>query len=337
MAKSAEELNAWLARTAEAALEPELPICDPHHHFWRKGNSLSSAYLLDDLMADVAEHNIVATVFIECLAEYRSDGPEALRPVGETEFVEEIAEACVAAGHRTAAAKGIVSFADLTLGAAVGEVLDAHMAASPRFRGIRHAAGWDEAEEIRNSHTRPFQHLLRDATFRQGFAELAPRNLSFEAWLYHPQIPEVTELARAFPDTTIILNHYGGPLGVGPYEGRTAEVFEAWKPMVAELASCPNVVAKLGGLAMPVNGFGWHKRAAPPSSQELAEQQRPYVMHMIEHFGPERCMFESNFPVDKASVGYTVLWNAFKRLAAGFSDSEKAALFHDTATRVYRL
>lgn len=337
MARTAEDLATWLAQVREEALEPDLPICDPHHHFWRKGNSLSSAYLLDDLLADTADHNVVATVFVECLAEYRKDGPEAMRPLGETAFVEEIASACVAAGHRTEAAKGIVGFADLLLGAAVSEVLDAHMELSPRFRGIRHAASWDEAESIRNAHTRPFRYLLADATFREGFAQLAPRRLTFEAWLYHPQIPELTELARAFPQTTIILNHYGGPLGIGPYEGRTAEVFAAWKPAVAELAGCPNVVAKLGGLAMPVNGFAWHKRDKPPGSEELAAQQKPYVMHMIEQFGPERCMFESNFPVDKASVGYTVLWNAFKRLASAFSASEKAALFHDTATRVYRL
>lgn len=337
MAQSAEERARWLARTVEDPLEPERPICDPHHHFWRKGNALSSAYLLDDLMADVADHNVVSTVFVECFAEYRTDGPDALRPLGETEFVEAIANDCVAKGHRTEAAKGIVGYANLMLGAAVGEVLDAHMALSPRFRGIRHAAAWDESEAIRNSHTRPFRHMLADSTFREGFAHLAPRQMSFEAWLYHPQIPEAADLARAFPDTTIILNHYGGPLGIGPYEGRTDEVFEAWRPMVSELAGCPNVVAKLGGLAMPVNGFGWHKREAPPGSEELAAQQKPYVMHMIEQFGPERCMFESNFPVDKASVSYTVLWNAFKRLAAGFSEDEKAALFHDTAARVYRL
>ena len=337
MARTAEEHAVWLAQVAEPALEPERPICDPHHHFWRDSFLSNAAYLLDDLLDDAKDHNVVSTVFIECLAEYRTEGVEALRPVGETEFVEAIASQCAAAGHRTQAAKGIVGFADLLLGDGVGAVLDAHMAVSKRFRGIRHAGGWDASNNVRNSHTKPFEHLFLDTTFRRGLAQLAPRRLTFEAWLYHTQIAELTDLARAFPDTTIILNHYGGPLGIGPYEGRAQEVFEVWKPAIAELAGCPNVVAKLGGLAMTLNGFGWHKRERPPGSEELADQQRPYVMHMIDCFGPQRCMFESNFPVDKVSVGYTVLWNAFKRLAAIFSEDEKAALFHDTATRVYRL
>jgi len=220
----------------------------------------------------------------------------------------------------------------------VREVLEAHIgAAGGRFRGIRHAAGWHVSEQIRNSHSDPIEHLLLDAKFREGFAQLAPLGLSFDAWLFHPQLPELTDLARAFPDTTIVLDHFGGPLGIGPYAGQADSVYADWRRDIDVLAKCPNVVAKLGGIHMPVNGFGWHKREPLPTSQQLAEATARYHLHTIERFGPERCMFESNFPVDKVSCSYLVLWNSFKRVAAGFSASEKAALFHDTAARVYRL
>jgi L-fuconolactonase len=232
---------------------------------------------------------------------------------------------------------GIVSLADLTLGAAAGEVLDAHVAASSRFRGIRHAAGWDASPDIRNSHTNPSEGLLLDARFREGFAELGKRGLSFDAWLYHPQIPQLTDLARVFPDTTIIFNHFGGPLGIGPYAGKREEIFSAWQDDVAALAECPNVYAKLGGLVMPINGFDFHKRDKPATSDEVVAATGRYHRHAIDCFGPERCMFESNFPVDKASCSYHVLWNAFKKIAADASDADKAALFHDTAHKAYRL
>jgi predicted TIM-barrel fold metal-dependent hydrolase len=327
----------------EEVIDPALPIIDPHHHLWdRHGHR----YLLDELLADSGQadahgacHNVRSTVFVECASMYRADGPEPLRPLGETEFVNGIAAMSTSGGYGpTRVAAGIVSFADLCLGAAVCEVLQAHIgAARGRFRGIRHAAGWHASEQIRNSHSNPGEHLLLDGKFREGFAQLAPLGLSFDAWLFHPQIPELTDLARAFPDTTIVLDHFGGPLGIGPYAGRADAVYADWKRDIDALARCPNVVAKLGGLAMPVNGFGWHKRQPPPDSQQLADAAGPYVLHAIERFGPERCMFESNFPVDKVSCSYLVLWNSFKRLATGFSPGEKAALFHDTAARVYRL
>lgn len=327
----------------EDVIEPELPICDPHHHLWdRRGNR----YLLDELLADTGQadahgrcHDVRSTVYVECASMMRADGPQALRPVGETEFVNGIAAMSASGGYgHTRVAAGIVSYADLCLGAAVREVLEAHIgAARGRFRGIRHAAGWHASEQIRNSHSNPGEHLLRDAKFREGFAQLAPLGLSFDAWLFHPQIGELTELARAFPDTLIVLDHFGGPLGIGPYAGQADAVYAAWRRDIDPLARCPNVVAKLGGIHMPVNGFGWHKREPRPNSQQLAEASARYVLHTIERFGPERCMFESNFPVDKVSCSYLVLWNSFKRLAAGFSAAEKAALFHDTAARVYRL
>ncbi|MCP5178527.1 MAG: amidohydrolase family protein [Pseudomonadales bacterium] len=328
--------QAWLDQVQEDILEPDLPICDPHHHLWDDNDN---PYLLPQLLADTGSgHNVVSTVFVECASMYRADGPEAMKPVGETEFVNGIA-AMTASGRYGAirACAGIVSFADLNLGTAVGEVLDEHMRLSRRFRGIRHAASWDASDQVRNAHTKPFQHMLADSTFRQGFAELGKRGLSFEGWLYHHQIPELTDLARAFPDTTIIFNHFGGPLGIGPYEGRREEIFAQWCRDVAELATCQNVYAKLGGIVMPINGFGFHKADRPATSDEVVAATGRYHRHAIECFGAARCMFESNFPVDRQSVSYPVLWNAFKKIAAGASAGEKADLFHDTAHRAYRL
>jgi L-fuconolactonase len=320
----------------EDVLEPALAICDPHHHLW---DHPGHRYLLDELLADTGSgHDVRSTVFVECLSMYRAAGPVALRPVGETEFVNGIAAMSASGRYApTRVAAGIVAFADLTLGEQAGAVLDAHMAASPRLRGIRHAAGWDASEAVRNSHTNPPRGLLGDARFRRGFAELARRGLTFDAWCYHPQLPELADLARAFPDTTIVLDHFGGPLGIGPYRDRRAEIFAWWRTALRAVADCPNVVGKLGGLVMPLNGFGFHKRSAPPTSVELAEATRDWYRHAIDCFGVERCMFESNFPVDRVSASYRVLWNSFKRIAAGFSASEKAALFHDTAVRVYGL
>ena len=330
------EREQWLSQVKEEIVEPALPICDPHHHLW---DHPGRRYLIDELLSDTGSgHHVVSTVFVECMSMYRASGPEAMRPVGETEFVNGVAAMSVSGRYgATRVAAGIVSFADLMLGERVGAVLDAHMSASPRFRGIRHAAGWDASDHVRKSHTNPPQGLLGEPRFRRGFVELARRGLTFDAWLYHPQIPEVTSLARAFPDTTIVLDHFGGPLGIGPYEGKRREVFESWKRAISELAECPNVVAKLGGLVMPINGFGFHHRERPASSTELVDATRDYYLHAIDCLAPRRCMFESNFPVDKASCSYHVLWNAFKRLTADFSADDRSALFHDTAVRVYRL
>jgi len=327
----------WLNQVEETPLEPERPIVDAHHHLW---DHQGDRYLLDEIMRDISSgHNIVKTVFVDCMAMYRADGPEAFRPVGEVEFINGVAAQSASGQYgNTRVAAGIVGFADLFLGGAVSDVLRAQIAAAPgRFRGIRHAAGWDADKRIRNSHTNPSQGLLLDKTFRTGFACLAPLNLTFDAWMFHPQTPELTNLARAFPETTIILNHFGGPLGIGPYEGKKDEIFSQWKHDIAEVATCPNVVAKLGGINMGINGFDWSKHKLPPTSDQLVDSTRDYYLHTIDVFGPERCMFESNFPVDKYSCSYGVLWNAFKKIAGDFSVEEKAALFHDTATRVYRL
>lgn len=326
----------WLAQVVEEILEPDRPICDPHHHLW---DNEVNPYLLPELLADVTSgHNVVSTVFVECSSMYRAEGPQALQPVGETEFVNGIAAMTASGGYGDfRACEGIVSFADFTLGAEVGPVLDAHIRLSDRFRGIRHAAGWDASDQVRNSHTRPPQSLFLQADFQAGFQELDNRNLTFDAWLYHPQIPELTQLARLFPDTTIIFDHFGGPLGVGPYAGQGDAIFEQWCVDVAELAKCANVYPKLGGIVMPINGFGWHKNDRPATSDEIVAATGRYHLKAIELFGPERCMFESNFPVDKASCSYGVLWNAFKKLSANFSESDKQWLFHDTAVKAYKL
>ncbi len=333
--------DAWLALGREEALEPELAICDPHHHLWavREGG-VEPRYLLAELAADLAlGHTIVSTVFIECGAEFRRDGPRVERPLGETEFVRGIAEAADAdPAITTRVAAAIVGTVFLSEGDGAGAVLDAQIeVAGGRFRGIRQGATWHRDPEVPNHRTEPPEGLYADAKFRAGFAHLAPRQLSFEGWCYHTQIPQLTDLARAFPDTTIILNHFGGPLGIGPHAGRQEEIFPQWRKRVAELATCPNVVAKLGGLNMELNGFAWHERASPPGAEELMRATRAYFEHTLEVFGANRCLFESNFPVDMVSCSYNVLWNSFKRLVADASADEKARLFHDTAHRVYRL
>ena len=217
--------------SAEEVIDPDLPIIDPHHHLWDRNGD---RYLLDELLADTAQadahgarHNVRGTVFVECAAMYNAGGPDPMRPLGETEFVNGIAAMSASGGYGdTRVAAGIVGFADLCLGSAAREVLQAHIgAARGRFRGIRHAAGWHASEQIRNSHSNPIEHLLLDARFREGFAQLAPLGLSFDAWLFHTQIAELTDLARAFPDTTIVLDHFGGPLGIGPYAGQADAVY----------------------------------------------------------------------------------------------------------------
>jgi predicted TIM-barrel fold metal-dependent hydrolase len=328
---------AWLARHAEPALEPELPIVDAHHHLFDRP---AWRYVADDLRRDLsAGHRVVATVYLQCGERYRSEGPEAMRPVGETEFVEALARdaAAGAPGQRRLCA-AIVGHADLMLGAAVEEVLAAHLAASPsRFRGIRHSAAWEADPAFVRVGPRPGPGLLREPRFREGFARLARHGLGFDAWLYHPQLDDLIDLAQAFPDTPIVLDHVGGPLGLGGYAGRRDEVHAQWRAAIGRLSKCPNVTVKLGGMGMRLFGFGFHERPLPPDSAQLAQAWKPYVDACIDAFGVRRCMFESNFPVDQVSCSYVVLWNAFKRLAAGCSAAEKAALFSETAARVYRI
>lgn len=327
----------WLARREEAVLEPALPIIDAHHHLWeRPGNP----YLLPDLLRDIAGgHAIRATIYEECKSRYHADGDPLLRPLGEVEFAAAAgAEADRMPGTATRVCAGIVGFADLRAGAAVERVLQAQIAAGQgRFRGVRHTSAWHPDPAARGSAVLPQPGLLLDPGFRQGFACLAPLGLTFDAWMFHTQLAELCDLADAFPDTAIILNHIGGPLGIGPYAGRDRHVFAEWQAGMRSLAAFPNVHVKLGGLGMRLFGFRLHEQDLPPSSEDLAAAWRPHLEACITAFGAGRCMFESNFPVDKGSCSYTALWNAFKRVTAGCSAAERADLFFGTAARVYRL
>lgn len=325
----------WLALTVETPIEPDRPIVDPHHHLWeRPGNR----YTVDELRADTAAgHRIVATVFVECAAGYRPDGPEHLRPVGETEFVA--AQAAIAAERGDPPIAGIVGFADLTLGDAVDEVLAAHIeAGGGLFRGIRHAAGWHADPAIKNSHSDPTENLLAEPGFRRGFARLAAHGLRFDSWLYHPQLPELVDLCRAHPEVPVICDHIGAPMGIGPYADRWDEVDAQWRPAMTALAACENVTLKVGGIGMNrYYGGGWPDRPAPPRSEELAAVWGDRLRFCIDTFGPDRCMFESNFPVDRESCNYVVLWNTYERIAQHYDPAEQEAMFHDTAVRVYDL
>jgi L-fuconolactonase len=329
----------WLALTPEPTLEPELPICDPHHHFWdfRTARIPYQRYLLHELAADIhSGHNVRATVFIEARAMYRADGPEEMRPVGEVEFVQGLAAASASGLYGPGrAAAAIVGHANLNLGDRVAPVLDALQAASPnRFRGIRHSVSWDPHPEVEN---RGVEGQLASVQFRAGARVLARRGLCLENTLYFPQLPELADFAKAIPDLTIISNHMGGLMRVGPYANRDDEVLATWRRGIAAVAACPNVVMKLGGLGMPRTGFDWHIRDKPIGSEELARAMAPFITYCIEQFSPERCMFESNFPVDKVSYSYNVLYNAFKRVSENYSAPERAAMFRDTAAHIYRI
>jgi predicted TIM-barrel fold metal-dependent hydrolase len=333
-------LKTWLAkRPTEAALEPDLPIIDPHHHFWDTPHR--GHYLLPELLADIGGgHNIVSTVFLECRAMYRKDGPREMAALGEVEFVTGIAAMSASGGYGPCrVAEGIVGGGDLTVGARVRELLEAEVrAAGGRLRGLRHGVAWDGNASVGNYASRVVPpHLVLDPKFREGFAQLAPLGLSFESWQYHPQLSDAVDLARSFPGTTIILNHVGGILGVGPYNGHREEILATWRKDINELAKHPNVYCKLGGLGMVSVGFDFHERDMPPTSEDLAAAWRPYIEGCIEGFGVDRCMFESNFAPDKQSGGYTELWNAFKRITSGASAAEKKALYSGTAAKVYRL
>ncbi len=329
----------WLAQTTEDTLEPEIPICDPHHHFWvsRPEPAAYQRYLLPELTSDVnSGHNVRSTVFIEVRCEYRQTGPEEMRPVGEVEYIETIASASATGDHGpTRAAAAIIGHADLKLGAAARPVLEAMQSASPnRFRGVRHSTGWDESPELAN---RDVRGALSTSGYRDGAKALSDLGLILENSLYFPQLSELADFARALPDLTIVLNHIGGLVRVGSYANRDDEVLSAWRSGVEMVAQCPNIVMKLGGVGQLRYGYHWDDRDVPIGSEELAETLGPLMNFCIEQFGPERCMFESNFPVDKPSYSYNVLYNAFKRLSSGYSASERAALFHDTAARVYRI
>lgn len=326
----------WLARTSEEAIEPELEICDPHHHLWDV-ETMFGIYDIDDLRIDTgAGHNVTRTVFIDCGSNYRVDGPEHLRPVGETEWVA--ARAARLAESPGARIEAIVSHVDLTLGAAAEEVLTAHVeAGGGLFRGIRHGGARTDDPTVPNFRKQPPAGLLAQDDFIEGAKVLAKMGLSFEAWVYHPQLEDVGRLAAAVPDLTIVLNHIGGPLGVGQYAGKRTEVLDDWRPKMAALATFDNISVKVGGIGMPRYGSGWENDETPPNSDDIVELWGHELRWCIDTFGPDHAMFESNFPVDGDSCSYGALWNAFKKLSVGYSDDERAALFSGTARRAYRI
>ena len=328
----------WLALRTEAILEPELKIVDPHHHLWDRQDN---RYLFHDLLADMnAGHNVVSTVFVQCRSMLRVDGPAALKPLGEVEFVTGIAAMSESGTYGAArACAGIVAGADLQLGDQVAPVLElmAHSAGG-RLRGVRNPVVWHASPDVQSSTaTPPPKGLMADTAFRKGVVQLGLLGLSLDVWAYHTQLGEVYELAKANPKVTVIVDHFGGPVGVGPHASDMSEMFKQWRAGIALVASLPNTVIKMGGAGMPVFGIRFDQAPTPPASEQLATAWRAYFETCIEFFGVDRCMFESNFPVDKGMFSYQVLWNGFKRLAKDCSAAEKTALFSATAERVYRL
>ena len=326
----------WLAQIQESIVDPERVIVDPHHHLW---GAPRVPYLLENLWRDTnSGHRVAQTVFLECGTNYYPSGPEHLRSVGETEFVAGVAAASREGKPGQAEIAAIVARADLTMAEGIEDVLAAHeTAADGLFRGIRHAGARDSNPESLSIPGRAPEGLYQNADFRRGVKRLGELGYSYDTWHYHHQNRDFVTLAEAVPETVMVLDHFGTPLGVGPYADQREEIFIAWQQDMVEIARCENVVAKLGGLAMPDNGFGWHADPCPPTSDEFARLQRRYYLHTIECFGPERCMFESNFPVDKRSLSYHVMWNGMKKIVADFTEPEKEAMFSGTARRIYRI
>lgn len=341
---------------AEPIIEPELPIIDPHHHLWlipaatlaamRKPESFipvarsKARYLYDEFLADLGTgHNIRASVYMECGSMYRAHGPAPYRSVGEIDFANGVAGMAASGTFgETQVCAGIIGHVDLSLGDAVQDVLEAHIrAGGGRYRGIRSMSHYDADPEIFGSWGGHAPHALLDQKLRGGFKWLSKYALSFDAYVLEPQLPDVIDLARTFPDTQIVLDHVGAPAGVGRYAGKREERFPIWRDNMRALSTCGNVAVKLGGLGMPTAGFASFRSDPPATSEQLAAEWRPYIDTCIELFGAGRCMFESNYPNDAGSCTYPVLWNAFKRLAAGASRDEKTALFSGTASKVYRL
>ena len=337
--RDGEQQAAWIARVAEEAIEPDLPICDAHHHLWLDDGATAWPYPVEAFLADTgAGHDVVQTVFLQCHTHYRTGGPRHLRPVGETEWVAEQAAVTerrrAEAGGRGAVIAGIMSHADLTLGDALDEVLDAHEeAGGGRFRGIRYITAQDPHPPLSMEPSA----AMDDPVFLAGVRRVGARGHTFDAMVYHPQLPELAGVADACPETPIVINHLGGFLGTGPYKDRREEILAFWKRSLADLAARPNTHLKLGGIGMPMMGYRWDRRDSPATSDELAEIWGGPIRWAIETFGADRCLFESNYPVDGRGAGYVVLWNAFKKIAAGCSEDEKRWLFHDAAARVYRL
>lgn len=326
----------WRATRVEEIIDPARPIIDPHHHLWPGTEHYQEGpYRLAQIRADVESgHRIVATVYVDAHANYGESGPAEFRPVAETAYAAAEGEEADRLGLAARICAGIVSNIDLSLPNAE-HVLDAHIvAAKGRMRGVRQLACSDPTFIKRGD---PDPLVYDQPSFRRGFPLLAARRLTFDSCLFHYQIPQLIRLARDFPETTIVLDHLGSPLAIGPYAGMQADALREWRPLLREISHCPNVVVKLGGQGMYLAGYSFHEAAEPPSSDDLVAAWGPLIEEAIQLFGPERSMFESNFPVDGLSCSYPVLWNAFKKMAAGYSPTEQHAMFYGTANRTYRM
>ena len=318
----------------EPILDPDLPICDAHHHLW---NRPEQRYMLGEFFNDATSgHNVRSSVFVEWRSHYRESGPTQMRPIGETEFAAAIGES--AANKPIDICAAIVGYADLSLGSAAAPVLEAHLEAGRgRFKGIRNVATWDPDPKVLGGPPICNPGLYLQPRFREGFALLESYGLMFDAWVYQTQLDDLIDLAQAFPRQDIVLNHTGGVLGIAGYAGRRDELFASWRNALHKLARCPNVRIKLGGLGMRRSGFDFYGHVQDCMSHTAAAAWRPWIEACLAEFGADRCMFESNFPVDGASCSYRELWNAFKRLIGGASATEKSQVLHDTAANFYGL
>tara|TARA_B110000495_G_C23012877_1_gene599348 strand:+ start:144 stop:1169 length:1026 start_codon:yes stop_codon:yes gene_type:complete len=333
--------NDWLEITKEEIIEPELPICDPHHHYWdlRVERTPYGRYLLHELLDDINDHNITSTVFIEARAMYSADLEKSYKPVGEVEFVEGLSAASASGIYgKSRASASIIGHANLNLGNKVEPILESLLEASPkRFKGIRHIVALDDDKEVDSIPVYNLQEQMNTKNFIDGAKVLSKMGLSFDSYMYFHQLPQLLNLAKEVPDLPIVIDHIGGVLLVGEYANKKDEVLKVWEKNISDLSECPNVEIKLGGLGMPITGHDWHLRNKPVGSEELSNQMKYFLDYCIEKFGPQRGMFESNFPVDKVSFSYNVLYNAFKKYSKGYSESERAAMFHDNAIRFYKV
>ena len=333
--------NDWLEITKEEIIEPGLPICDPHHHYWdlRVERTPYGRYLLHELLNDINDHNVTSTVFIEARAMYSADLEKDYRPVGEVEFVEGLSAASASGLYgKSRASASIIGHANLNLGNKVEPILESLLEASPkRFKGIRHIVAWDDDKKVDSIPVYNLEEQMGTKKFIDGAKVLSKMGLSFDYCMYFHQLPQLLNLAKEVPDLPIVVDHIGGILLVGEYANKKEEILKIWEKNISDLSDCPNVEIKLGGLGMPITGHDWHLRNTPIGSEELANQMKYFLDYCIEKFGPQRGMFESNFPVDKVSFSYNVLYNAFKRYSKNYSKSERAAMFHDNAIRFYKV
>jgi predicted TIM-barrel fold metal-dependent hydrolase len=316
----------WLGRVREPPHLPEQPIIDPHQHLWLRH---PIRYTCEDYLADVGGHTLEATVFAECFSEYLSSGPTHLRPVGEVRFALEQSSRARSVDASVDLCAGIIGRVDLGTPELFREALEAQVEAGQRrLRGVRpELYSTDEASAS----------LLRDERWHQWADALQENDLLLEAWVSYRRLPDLVRLATRYPELGIVLNHLGGPVGAGIPGADTRELRAAWLERMAALSTCQNVVVKLGGLGTSVFGFRLFAEPEPPTSSALATLWEPWIEPVIQLFGPARCMFESNYPVDARVGGLDVLWNGFKILSEPYSDDERDWLCRKTAARTYRL